>query len=109
MDAKIIIFEDRETNDLYIKTDFDCEIMDFSRGFNDDPDMQIELETGDTWEFGGIHSQKMTDIDIIWKLGKQFNTDPEKIHKEEQRRQLVDIIDKTQKLLTQYEKELEKL
>ena len=104
------MFEDREDNNgIWIETNFKAKIMYFSKGFSDDPDLIIELPNIGEWQFDGIHDQDISDIDQVWDLGKNFEDDPEKVHKREQRRHLEHEIDKIDKLREHYETELKKL
>ena len=111
MDKKIIIFEDTEDNRTWIETNFNCEVMYFSKGYNDDPDLIIDLGGKDNmWQYDGIHPEKpLTDFDKIWNTGQVFADDPERARKKKEREFLELEITKIDDLRKHYEKELKKL
>ena len=109
MSAKIIIFEDNETREVWIETNFNAKVMYFLKGFTDDPDFMLELPHTGVWEFDGINDQEKSDIHEVWDIGQEFNDDPERVHKREKRQQIENEIEKTEKLLEHYKEEYKKI
>jgi len=110
--VKIIVFEDNEEHQMWLHTNFPVTVMYFSKGFNDDPDRTVHLANEGSWQFDSVDHEDMMDknsFETIWKEGMDFENDPGRVLKEQQKESLKQQIEKTHKLLEHYEDELEKL
>ena len=110
MSAKIIIFENTEDHEFWINTNFNCTVMYFSRGFNDDSDETIDMLDMGEWQFNGIEKEAIDpNFDKTWAIGQDFSDNPERTTKIKEKKYLENEIDKVEKLLKHYKSEYKKI